>query len=471
MRITKINEISKNPKYDNLNSHEYNYSHLFCNMSDGICVINEYGYIEYVNSAYEEIFHIDKSKMIGKSIFMTKNDDILLTSFREKRNIRGKLKYYCGNSQIAASTTVMYEDKSFFGIIGIYTECDIQDRKNMIKIEQSRAFLTKRTVYDLDSEFDEVIGESEVLKKALYRAQKASKTSSTVLIRGESGTGKELVAKAIHKNSKRSNEPFITINCGAIPTNLLESELFGHEQGSFTGAVKRKIGKFEQAKSGTIFLDEVGDLPLCMQVKLLRVLQEKEFVRVGGNEIIKVNARIIAATNRNLEEMIEKKVYRKDLYYRLNVIPLYLPALRERRDDVSLLINYFVEKISQKTGIESISFTKEANTCLYNYDWPGNIRELENIIEQLMVLSEDNIVDVQDIPNNISRIYSVNNFNIQNSSLINLKVNGELATLNDYEREIIKYAIKKFGSFNAAGKALGVTHKTVASKARKYNLI
>lgn len=341
----------------------------------------------------------------------------------------------------------------------------------MIKIPANRAVSEKEKLYKFDGAFNDIIGESEAFKKVMYKAQKASKTSSTVLVRGESGTGKEVIAKAIHRNSKRSNEPFITINCGAIPSNLLESELFGHEQGSFTGAVKKKIGKFEQAGKGTIFLDEVGDLPLDMQVKLLRVLQEKEFVRVGGNQTIEVGARIIAATNRNLEEMVERQEYREDLYYRLNVIPLYLPTLRERKKDLPLLIKYFIDKLSKKIGIHSITFTKEAKKCLCNYDWPGNIRQLENIIEQLIVLSDDNTIDIDDIPGRISRFYDVNRPSIQGSSLINLKVNGEIATMEDYEREIIKHAIKRFGSFNAAGKALGVTHKTVATKARKYNLV
>lgn len=471
MRIAKINDMSKATKFVKMDNHEYNYSHLFCNMCDGICIINEYGYIEYVNSAYEKIFHVDRNDLVGKSIFMTQNDDIILTSFREKRSVKGKLRYYYGNTQITVSTTVIDQNKNFFGVIAMYSKCEMENKNNMIKISANSAVSDKEKLYKFDCAFNNIIGESEVFRKAIYRAQKASKTSSTVLIRGESGTGKELVAKAIHRNSKRSNEPFITINCGAIPRNLLESELFGHEQGSFTGAIKRKIGKFEQAGKGTIFLDEVGDIPFDMQVKLLRVLQEKEFVRVGGNQTIEVDARIIAATNRNLEDMVEKLEYREDLYYRLNVIPLYLPTLRERKEDLPLLIKYFIEKLSKKIGIHSITFTKEAKRCLCNYDWPGNIRELENIIEQLIVLSDDSNIDIDDIPGRISRFYDVNKTNIQSSSLINLKLNGDIATMEDYEREIIKYAIKRFGSFNAAGKALGVTHKTVASKARKYNLV
>lgn len=471
MRIAKINDISKASKFVEMDNHEYNYSHLFCNMCDGICIINEYGYIEYVNGAYEKIFHVDRNDLVGKSIFMTLNDDIILSSFRERRSIKGKLNYYHGNSQISESTTIIDRNKSFSGVIAMYSKCEIEARGNMIKMPANSNISHSERQYKFDQAFNDIIGESEVFKKVMYRAQKASRTSSIVLIRGESGTGKEVIAKAIHKNSKRSKEPFITINCGAIPSNLLESELFGHEQGSFTGAVRKKIGKFEQAGKGTIFLDEVGDLPLDMQVKLLRVLQEKEFVRVGGEQTIEVDARIMAATNRNLEEMVERKEYREDLYYRLNVIPLYLPALRERKRDLPLLINYFIDKLSKKIGIHSINFTKEAKKALCSYDWPGNIRELENIIEQLIVLSDDNIIDIDDIPGRISGFYDVNRASIQGYSLINLKINGDIATMEDYEREIIKHAIKRFGSFNAAGKALGVTHKTVATKARKYDLV
>lgn len=471
MRITKLSERSQKSMFDKSENHKYEYSHLFSNMSDGVCVINEYGYVEYVNKAYENIFLIDKNKLVGNSIFIAKNDDVLLTSFREKKSIRGKLNYYQGNSQIAASTTVIYQDNSFHGLIGMYSKCEMNAKKNIMKIESGGDAASKKTAYDLGCAFEEIIGESEVLKKALYRAQKASKTSSTVLIRGESGTGKELVAKAIHRNSKRGNGPFVTINCGAIPGNLLESELFGHERGSFTGAVKKKLGKFEKAKGGTIFLDEVGDLPLDMQVKLLRVLQEKEFSRVGGIETIEIDARIIAATNRNLEEMVENKAYREDLYFRLNVIPLYLPALRERKGDVPLLIKHFIKKLSEKIGADLRCFTQDAKRCLFNYHWPGNIRELENIIEQIIVLSDNNVIDIDDIPNRISKFYNVNHHYKEENSLINFKRNGELASLEDYEKEIIKYAIKKFGSFNAAGKALGITHKTVASKARKYRLV
>ncbi len=299
---------------------------------------------------------------------------------------------------------------------------------------------------------------------------KASKTSSTVLIRGGSGTGKELVAKAIHNNSKRSGSPFVAVNCGAIPSTLLESELFGYEQGAFTGALKRKIGKFEQANGGTIFLDEIGDMPVEMQVKLLRVIQEKEFQRIGGNDTIKCNLRIIAATNRRIEEAIEKGEFREDLYYRINVIPIYLPSLKERREDIPILAAYFINKIGSEFGKEHIRLSQEAENCLYKYNWPGNVRELENLIERLITLCDRDIIELWDLPPEISKLYDINE-NLSCSNLINIGESGKIATLEEYEREILKHALKQFGSFNAAGKALGITHKTVATKARKYNII
>lgn len=470
MRIAKINSINKHPKTDLNQKIGYDYSHLFENMTKGVCIINDLGYVEYVNSVYEEMFLVSQNNILGESIFALKNDDVLLTSYREKRSVEGFLNYYISKEQIKSCASPIIVNGKFLGSISLYSKVE---NSNKEVDEGVNISINKKSVCNLSDSFLEIIGESEIMQWALCKAQKASLTDSTVLIRGESGTGKELVAKAIHKNSKRSNKPFITINCGAIPSNLLESELFGHEQGAFTGAIKRKIGKFEQADKGTIFLDEVGDLPLEMQVKLLRVLQEKEVQMVGGTNIVEVDVRIIAATNRNLEDMVTENEFREDLYYRLNVIPIHLPSLRERKEDVSLLINYFIKKVGNKLGIRDINLTDLAKDCLVNYDWPGNVRELENVIERMIALSDSNTIEIEDIPYNISNIYAVNNLSKgnYNSNLINMNNNGELATLEDYEREIIQFAIKKFGSFNAAGKALGVTHKTVASKARKYNIV
>lgn len=323
----------------------------------------------------------------------------------------------------------------------------------------------------LDEPFSSIIGESYRMKKLLYKAQKASKTSTTVLITGESGTGKELVAKAIHKNSHRNEKNFVAINCGAIPKDLIESELFGHEKGAFTGAIERKIGKFEYANDGTLFLDEIGDLPYSMQSKLLRAIQEKEIERIGSNKKINIDVRIVAATNRNLFKMVKKGEFREDLYYRLNVIPIELPPLRERKEDIFDLINHFNRELSRKLNLSPIIFTEEAREYLENYSWPGNVRELENIIERLIVLSQGIKIDTMDLPHNIVEEYHIERSINRDGLLINCNGENDIATWEEYEKDIIKAALLRYRSYNAAGKALGINHSTVANKARKYNIV
>ena len=238
------------------------------------------------------------------------------------------------------------------------------------------------------SMFAEVIGTSSVLQMVLARAAKVAPTDSTVLIMGETGTGKELIARAIHKRSKRSERPFISVNCAAVPSSLIMSELFGHEKGAFTGAVQRRLGRFELAEGGTIFLDEVGDLPLETQIALLRVLQEREFERVGGTEVLRADVRVISATNRDLQAAIADGAFRSDLYYRLNVFPIKLPPLRERKEDVPLLVNYFVDRYAKRAGKKIKHIQKKALDALQEYSWPGNVRELQNVIERSLIIGE-----------------------------------------------------------------------------------
>ena len=242
----------------------------------------------------------------------------------------------------------------------------------------------------------EIIGHSKPMKEVFDLIKKISNVDSTLLLRGENGTGKDLVAKAIHFNSNRKSEQMISINCAAIPESLVESELFGHEKGAFTDAHDRKIGKFQQANNGTLFLDEIGEIKLEVQAKLLRVLQDKTFMPVGSNRVQKSNARIITATNQNLEKLVEDGLFREDLYFRLNVIPIFIPPLRERKDDIPSLIDYFLKKFSKSDS--QVSFSKEAMDKLIHYRWPGNIRELENVVQRTLILSNHSNIKAEDLP-------------------------------------------------------------------------
>ncbi len=253
---------------------------------------------------------------------------------------------------------------------------------------------------EIDTHFNhgEIVGASPVVRQVLNLIDKVSATDSSVLVYGESGTGKELVARAIHNQSPRHDRPFVKVNCGALPRDLVESELFGHERGAFTGAVRQKKGKFELAESGTIFLDEVGDLPLEAQVKILMVLQEKQFDRVGGERTLDADVRVIAATNRNLPEMVSQSTFREDLYYRLAVIPIHLPPLRERRQDIPLLVEHFVQKKCREMNLPVRRLTAEAMAAVEAYPWPGNVRELENVVERALVLADGPVIGPHDLP-------------------------------------------------------------------------
>ncbi|MCH8325275.1 MAG: sigma-54-dependent Fis family transcriptional regulator, partial [Bacteroidetes bacterium] len=246
--------------------------------------------------------------------------------------------------------------------------------------------------------FDNIISADKKMQEVFKLVSKVLDNNITVLIHGESGTGKELIAKAIHYNGNRKDKPFIVVNCASIPRELLESELFGHEKGSFTGAHQRKLGKFELANEGTIFLDEVGELEMLLQAKLLRVIQEREFERVGGTELIKTNVRILSATNIDLREAVKTKRFREDLYYRLNSFPIYIPPLRYRKSDILVLVEYFLKKCNQKLEKNIKGFTKRAIKYIYEYEWPGNIREMENTIERCIIIVENDMIDVEDLP-------------------------------------------------------------------------
>lgn len=315
---------------------------------------------------------------------------------------------------------------------------------------------------------DALIGCSPAMKEVFKELVRVGQSKATVLLRGESGTGKELIAKLIHENSPRAGKPFIKVNCAALSETLLESELFGHEKGSFTGAIQMRKGRFELADGGTIFLDEIGDLPLPVQVKLLRVLQEMEFERVGGVETLSVDVRTIAATHRELENAILEGTFRQDLYYRLNVVPIRLPPLRERREDIPLLINHFLE-IFNKENNKKVSLSNEMIQLLIQYDWPGNVRELENCMERLVVLAEDESVNLRNIPPAIETYF--NDIQKVTPPSRSSKRVSLAETMQGMEQEALKKALDRCGWVQAkAARLLGITPRQVAYKIKKYKL-
>jgi len=308
--------------------------------------------------------------------------------------------------------------------------------------------------------FPEIVGSSAAMRHIFTQIMKVAATDSTVFICGESGTGKELIASSIYQHSMRSGKPFIKINCVAIPEGLLESELFGHEKGAFTGAIDQKKGKFEIAEGGTVFLDEIGDMPLNTQAKLLRVLQEKEFERVGGIKPIKVNIRFIAATNKNLPEMIKQGKFREDLYFRLNVFPINIPALRDRKEDLILLANHFLKSQGSQASISNATLQK-----IISYHWPGNVRELKNVMEHAAILCEDNIIEPKNLP---ASMIALKDFSPVSSQDTDIPLDDKL---NLMEREIIIETLRKTGGVQVkAANMLGINQRSLWHRIKKLQI-
>jgi PAS domain S-box-containing protein len=342
------------------------------------------------------------------------------------------------------------------------TATDIEDRKRAEE-EIRKENIALREEIIKTSMFEEIVGNSAALQQVLVRVTKVAPTDSTVLITGETGTGKELIARAIHKASKRSNRAFVSVNCAAIPPSLIPSELFGHEKGAFTGATQRRLGRFELAEGGTIFLDEIGELPSETQVALLRVLQEHEFERVGGNRSIKTNVRVIVATNRNLPDAIAAGTFRSDLFYRLNVFPIEMPSLRERGDDIPLLVEYFIDRYARKAGKNIKCINKKTLELLQSYPWPGNIRELQNVIERSVILCETEIFSIDEswLPQQPFPTESKNQIELPQRLLAQ-------------EKDMIEAALKESrgcvsGPSGAAAK-LGIPRSTLESKIRTLKI-
>lgn len=312
--------------------------------------------------------------------------------------------------------------------------------------------------------FSGIVSKSSSMERVLNTAGRVAQSSAPVLIRGESGTGKELVARAIHYNSPQKNKPFVAVNCAALNENLLESELFGHEKGAFTGADRQHIGRFEAADGGTIFLDEIGDIPASTQVRLLRVLQERQFERVGGTETIRVSVRVIAATNKNLEKLIEETRFREDLYYRLNVVSITIPPLRERRDDVAPLLEYALKRYSQENK-RTIDFTKEAWNFLLRYDYPGNVRELENIVQRSVILSRGTHIRTDDLPREIQNLTPEGNVS-QSESPLSLPEQVERL-----EKSLVLDTLRAVGGNQSkAADKLGISERNLRYRLTKWGL-
>ena len=435
------------------------------NSSELICFVDEYGKINYVNPAYTKVLLKENTNIIGKDIFTLSPNGHRAKCFKTKEAIKNIIHSKNG-VDIISKIDPIFIDGVFKGIIS--TSKPINELKGLIdkleKSEEELNFYKEEFIKHVHSSAsNDIIGATSSLKDIMYISEKASKSTSTVLVRGESGTGKELIAKFIHNESKRKNMPFVRVNCAAIPENLLESELFGYEKGAFTGAVKAKPGKFEIADGGTIFLDEIGDMPMSMQVKLLRVLQEMEIERLGSIAPKKVDVRIIAATNRHLEDMMAENTFREDLFYRLNVLSVMLPTLKNRKEDIPILVEHFIEKINKKLSVNIKSIDLNALHILESYNFPGNIRELENIIERAMNLCDGLTIKSSDFPS-----YILGSFD-KSSDILKLD-SDNILPFEEYEKRIITAAINKYKSFNKTGKALGLTHRTISLKCKKYGI-
>ena len=340
--------------------------------------------------------------------------------------------------------------------------------KNAIKSHDlTREIQSLKETVQREYSFENIITADPKMQDVFRLVTKVMNNTITVLIYGESGTGKELIARAIHYNGDRKDKPFVIVNCASIPRELLESELFGHERGSFTGAHQLKKGKFEIANGGTIFLDEVGELEMLLQAKLLRVIQEKEFERVGGTELIKTDVRIISATNRDLKIAVEEKEFREDLYYRLNSFPIYVPPLRQRKGDVLVLAEYFINEFNKKLGKEIKGFTKRALKLIYEYDWPGNIREMENTIERCLIITENEVVDVEDLPSHLRTAENMASVDYAGP----LFSNETIVPFEKLKEEAIRHALKVTkGNIVEAAKRLHLGRATIYRLMEKYSI-
>ncbi len=454
---TKLKEKRKTEKI-NILVQELNT--LINSMDSGVILTDIEGNILQYNLKAEEIFHMNTQDKELYNIHKLLNNININKIVNKKCFIRNKEFF---NIDDKVNIRIIYNVKPVISeneVVGILVTFN--------KVNDIISVVNQITGANFATSFDDIIGESESINTVKNYAKRASKSISTILIEGESGTGKELFARAIHFNSNRKYFPFIPINCAAIPENLLESELFGYEEGAFTGARKGgKMGKFELARKGTIFLDEIGDMPLHLQTKLLRVLQENMIEKVGGKEFIHTDVRIIAATNKDLEKKVNEGEFRKDLFYRLNVIPLYVPPLRQRKSDITILAKIFLNKSNNKLNKDIISINKEVLNIFMEYDWPGNVRELENTIEYAVNMCVTHTLNIKDLPARFRKKITGLKYNSKNNQ-------DRIISIADLEKNEIVKALKIYG-FNSeavkkAAKELGISRATIYRKINKYNI-
>lgn len=428
-------------------------------VDEGIMAINNKMEIEIFNSYCEKIFHCKKEEVIGTSLenFIDINAPMvtLLETGEKYDNVEININNQRGESHYLTTGRPVKDDNN--NTIGVVAS--IKDMEQAIEI----ANVVSSTE---QGAFKELIGNCMSMERVKKLCASVAKSNSTILLRGESGTGKELFAKAIQNLSDRKNKNFVTINCAALPDNLIESELFGYEKGSFTGAnATGKEGLFKEAHEGTLFLDEIGELSMVLQAKLLRVLQEGVIRKIGSTKEEKVDVRIIAATNRNLEEMIKKEEFREDLYYRLNVIPIYIPPLRDRLEDIPSLVTFFIDKLNKRLNKKISGAELTFINALMEYNWPGNVRELQNVIERAMNLCWDNLLELENLIIDFNGGTKTCNPNLNFEKDLKLKDIVEIC-----EKEAIIKALKTHKSCRKAAKVLGVSHTTIINKTQKYNI-
>ncbi|KLU61170.1 nitrogen fixation protein VnfA [Peptococcaceae bacterium CEB3] len=439
-------------------------------LHDVVLVIDSDTTIVYANKAYAEMLGVPVSKVLGRRLDMIEPEAALTQVQRTGEVLHNRRSYLSSlGIDVVGSAFPLYEGNTVIGSVGVFKNVsevvrlteELRHTRGVADYLQEQ--LNEREA--LPFSFQEYIGQNGRLRETLLLAAKVARTDSTVLILGESGVGKEVLARAIHNGSRRRSQHLIKVNCAAIPENLLESELFGYDEGAFTGARKGgKMGKFELAQGGTIFLDEIGDMSLNMQAKVLRVLQEREIERVGGNKTIKLNIRVIAATNKDLAQMIEEGTFRRDLYYRLDIIPLSLPPLRERKDDIPALAAHFLNKYGQQFDNPLLTLAPGTLNLLQAYDWPGNVRELQNVLERASILSDGRDIDPQHLPAPFRREEEHTGTVPEGSGRLKEAV-------SKLERELMASALTKAnGNRSQAMRALGISRRAFYDKLKRYNL-